>query len=366
MIPYYFELSDHFQNKNLSTSISYITEPYLSKKYTLTTENENIFINSRFFPNERLIDFIIKNLIAGEALFHEKKLVIAKCTLEQYQSASYYVKDNNESLFSTELKTITDLFTKNEIALAQDFELITKGRKSAPISSSNTVIGNNIFLEEGAKVEASILNSTTGPIYIGKDAEIMEGCLVRGSLALCEHSVLKMGAKIYGATTIGKYSKVGGEVNNAVIQDYSNKGHDGFLGNSIIGEWCNLGADTNTSNLKNNYAEVKIWSYEKNKFEQTGLQFCGLIMGDHSKCGINTMFNTGTVVGVAANIFGSGFPRNFVPSFSWGGTTGFTTYQLDKVFEVAKIVMERRAIDFNHQEMEILTAIFELTAKSRQ
>lgn len=356
----------HFQNKNLSTSISYITEPYLSKKYTLIAENENIFINSRFFPNERLIDFIIKNLIAGEALFHEKKLVVAKCTLEQYQFASYYVKDNNESLFSTELKTITDLFTKNEIALAQDFELITKGRKSAPISLTNTVVGDNIFLEEGAKVEASILNSTTGPIYIGANAEIMEGCLVRGSLALCEHSVLKMGAKIYGATTIGKYSKVGGEVNNAVIQDYSNKGHDGFLGNSIIGEWCNLGADTNTSNLKNNYAEVKIWNYEKNKFEQTGLQFCGLIMGDHSKCGINTMFNTGTVVGVAANIFGSGFPRNFVPSFSWGGATGFTTYQLDKVFEVAKIVMERRAIDFNHQEMEILTAIFELTAKSRQ
>ncbi|PJA06348.1 MAG: glucose-1-phosphate thymidylyltransferase [Flavobacteriales bacterium CG_4_10_14_0_2_um_filter_32_8] len=356
----------HFLSKNISTSLSFITEPYLSKKYPLHTEQENIFINSRFFPNERLVDFIVNHLIAGEALFYEKTLVVAKCTLEQYQSASYYVRDSNESLFSIELKTITDLFSKNEIALTQDFELITKGRKSATISSTNTIIGNTIFLEEGAKVEASILNSTFGPIYIGKDAEIMEGCLVRGSLALCEHGVLKMGAKIYGATTIGKYSKVGGEVNNAVIQDYSNKGHDGFLGNSIIGEWCNLGADTNTSNLKNNYAEVKIWSFEKNKFEKTGLQFCGLIMGDHSKCSINTMFNTGTVVGISANIFGSGFPQNFVPSYSWGGATGFTIYQLDKVFEVAELVMSRRGIKLEKVDQEILTAIFELTVKSHQ
>ena len=356
----------HFLSKNISTSLSFITEPYLSKKYPLHTEQENIFINSRFFPNERLVDFIDNHLIAGEALFYEKTLVVAKCTLEQYQSASYYVRDSNESLFSIELKTITDLFSKNEIALTQDFELITKGRKSATISSTNTIIGNTIFLEEGAKVEASILNSTFGPIYIGKDAEIMEGCLVRGSLALCEHGVLKMGAKIYGATTIGKYSKVGGEVNNAVIQDYSNKGHDGFLGNSIIGEWCNLGADTNTSNLKNNYAEVKIWSFEKNKFEKTGLQFCGLIMGDHSKCSINTMFNTGTVVGISANIFGSGFPQNFVPSYSWGGATGFTIYQLDKVFEVAELVMSRRGIKLEKVDQEILTAIFELTVKSHQ
>src|SRR3990172_8464786 len=194
----------------------------------------------------------------------------------------------------------------------------------------------------------------------------MEGCIVRGPFAMCENSVLKMGAKIYGPTTIGPHLKVGGEVNNSVILGYSNKAHEGFLGNSVIGEWCNIGADTNNSNLKNNYSEVKLWNYGTGSFEKTGLQFCGLIMGDHSKCGINTMFNTGTVVGVSANIFGSGFPRNFVPSFSWGGAAGFTTYQLDKVFEVAKIVMERRAIDFNQQEMEILTAIFELTAKSRQ
>ncbi len=356
----------YFKNKGVEINISYITEDYLAKKYPLVTQNENIFINARFFPNERLVDFIINNLIADEAIFYEGTVITAKCTLQQFKSESYYIKDHNESFVSIELKMITDIFSKNEEALNQDYQLITAGRKSQSISSTNILIGDNIFLEEGAKVEAAILNSTTGPIYIGKDAEIMEGSIVRGGLALCEGAVLKLGAKIYGATTIGKYSKVGGEVNNSVIQDYSNKGHDGFLGNSVIGEWCNLGADTNTSNLKNNYAAVKLWSYVTEKFDDTGLQFCGLIMGDHSKCGINTMFNTGTVVGVSSNIYGSGFPRNFVPSFSWGGASGVITYKLDKVFEVAQIVMSRRGIDLTENDKEILTAIFEMTSKFRK
>jgi UDP-N-acetylglucosamine diphosphorylase/glucosamine-1-phosphate N-acetyltransferase len=250
--------------------------------------------------------------------------------------------------------------------LIRDFALITRGRTSAPISSSNTVIGGkHIFLEEGAVCEGAILNDSHGPIYIGREAEIMEGAMVRGALALCDHSALKMGAKIYGATTIGPHSKVGGEVNNSVFQGYSNKGHDGFLGNSVLGEWCNIGADSNNSNLKNNYAEVKLWDYAVSRFAPTGLQFCGLIMGDHSKCGINTMFNTGTVVGVSANIFGSGFPRNYVPSFAWGGNAGFSTYQISKALETATLVMERRGIKLDKNEENILRSVFELSADYR-
>jgi UDP-N-acetylglucosamine diphosphorylase/glucosamine-1-phosphate N-acetyltransferase len=224
----------------------------------------------------------------------------------------------------------------------------------------------NIFLEPGAKIECATLNASTGPIYIGKDAEIMEGALIRGPFALCEHATLKMGTKIYGPTTIGPHSKVGGEVNNSVIFGYSNKAHDGFLGNSVIGEWCNLGADTNNSNLKNNYIEVKLWDYASGRFIPTGLQFCGLIMGDHSKSGINTMFNTGTVVGVSANIFGSGFPRNYIPSFSWGGAQGYITYHIDKALEVASQVMKRRDIKLDEIEQDILKHIFEITASKRK
>ena len=265
------------------------------------------------------------------------------------------------------LENIWELFSKNGEALEADFNLITAGRKSLALSATNQVIGTeNIFVEEGAKVECAILNASTGPIYIGKDSEIMEGSIVRGPFALCDHSMLKLGAKIYGPTTVGPHSRVGGEVNNSVIFGYSNKGHDGFLGNSVLGEWCNIGADSNNSNLKNNYAEVKLWNYEKERFVSTGLTFCGLIMGDHSKCGINTMFNTGTVVGVNANIFGSGFPRNFVPSFSWGGAAGFTTYKLKDAFEVASRVFERRHCAFDETEQRILTHVFELTEKYRK
>ena len=243
---------------------------------------------------------------------------------------------------------------------------MTTGRSSQTLSDTNLLLGaENIFIEEGAKVEGAILNATTGPIYIGANSEIMEGSIVRGPLAMCPNSVLKLGSKIYGATTLGPFCKVGGEVNNSVLMGYSNKGHDGFLGNSVLGEWCNIGADSNNSNLKNNYADVRLWSEQMSCFEKTGLQFCGLIMADHSKCGINTMFNTGTVVGVSANIFGAGFPRNFVPSFAWGGTTGYSTYQLPKVFEVAEKVMARRGIDFDENDKAILEKVYELTTKQR-
>jgi UDP-N-acetylglucosamine diphosphorylase/glucosamine-1-phosphate N-acetyltransferase len=355
----------HFQKNNISIETSYFTEEYLSYKFPLVEKEENVFINARFFPNPQLVGFIINNLIADEAMMFGDSLVASKCTLSQLKSESYKIKDYKESFISIELETISDIFSKNDLAIEQDFELITEGRKSAPISSTNTNIGDNIFIEEGAKIEASTLNSSTGSIYIGKNAEVMEGCLVRGPFALCEGGVLKMGAKIYGATTVGRQSRVGGEVNNSVIQDYSNKGHDGFLGNSVIGEWCNLGADTNTSNLKNNYGEVKIWSYSSDNLENSGLQFCGLIMGDHSKSGINTMFNTGTTVGVSANVFGSGFSHKFIPSYSWGGGNEFEVCDLNKMFEVAERVMSRRSVELSSLDRSILTAIFELTAKYR-
>jgi UDP-N-acetylglucosamine diphosphorylase/glucosamine-1-phosphate N-acetyltransferase len=257
------------------------------------------------------------------------------------------------------INRVHDIFSVNHSAIETDFNLLTANRTSAEISKSNTILGQHpIFIEEGAQVEAAVLNAKEGCIYIGKDAEIMEGALIRGPFALCEHATVKMGAKIYTGTTIGPHCKVGGEVSNSVMFAYSNKGHDGFLGNSVIGEWCNLGADSNNSNLKNNYEMVKLWNYSSQRFEKTGLQFCGLIMGDHSKCGINTMFNTGTVVGVSANIFGSGFPRQFVPSFSWGGSQGFETYSLDKACQTADLVMQRRHLNLSAADKQILNYIF--------
>ena len=243
--------------------------------------------------------------------------------------------------------------------------MLTKGRKSQFLPENNTILGKDIFIEKGAKVSCSILNAEDGPIYIGKNAEVMEGSIIKGPFAMGESAVLKMGAKIYGATTLGPYCKVGGEVSNSVFFGYSSKAHDGFLGNSVIGEWCNLGADSNISNLKNNYAHVKLWNYEIERFINTELQFCGLIMGDHSKCGINTMFNTGTVVGVSSNVFGSGFPRNFIPSFNWGGAAGFSIYKLLKAFEVAEKVFERRKLRFDKIDKNILTQVYDMTKRYR-
>jgi UDP-N-acetylglucosamine diphosphorylase/glucosamine-1-phosphate N-acetyltransferase len=194
----------------------------------------------------------------------------------------------------------------------------------------------------------------------------MEGSMVRGPFAMLNNSVLKMGTKIYGGTTLGPYCKVGGEVNNSVFFGYSSKAHDGFLGNSVIGEWCNLGANTNVSNLKNNYSEVKLWNYESEIFQNTGLQFCGLIMGDHSKSAINTMFNTGTVVGVNANVFHSGFLSSFIPSFSWGGDSGSSDYKIEKAFAVADRVFTRREMKFNKIEEDILFSIYNMTKRYRK
>ena len=349
----------------LNTTTSTVTEDYLAVKWPLVEMEENVMINASFLPTPELVEQI-KALQPNEAVFYEEDVV------------AFYAFEDQEVDFSTftsielegspfQLKNTWDIFSKNGEAISLDFDKLTHERKSAPLSSTNTVLGSeNVFLEEGAVVECAVLNTTNGPIYIGKGAEIMEGSLVRGPFALGEKAVLKMGAKIYGPTTLGPFCVVGGEVKNSVLFAYSNKGHEGYLGNSVLGEWCNMGADTNTSNLKNNYAEVRVWDYQSEGFARTGLQFCGLMMGDHSKCGINTMFNTGTVVGVSANIFGAGYPRNFIASFSWGGSTGFTVYKTDKAFEVAEKALGRRNMELTREDKDILEHVFEITAKWRR
>ncbi|ARV10715.1 glucose-1-phosphate thymidylyltransferase [Winogradskyella sp. PC-19] len=343
-----------------------ITEDYLSEKFPMVEMEINTMINASFLPNTEIIA-LVKELKINQAIFKDED-VVAFCVEEGAEHDDF---SNFEAIeFESDIIKIEhtwDIFSKNAEAISDDFELITKNRKSQPIPATvNTINPEQIFIEKGAKINFATLNASNGPIYIGRDAEVMEGSLVRGPFALCNNGVLKLGAKIYGPTTVGPFSKVGGEVNNSVIFGYSNKGHDGFLGNSVLGEWCNLGADTNNSNLKNNYAEVRLWDYNSEGFAKTGLQFCGLMMGDHSKCGINTMFNTGTVVGVSSNIFGSGFPRNFVPSFSWGGSKGFVTYKTNKAFEVSEVVMKRRNIAFSEMDKKILEHVFETTQKFRR
>lgn len=351
--------------KFLGYTTTTVTEEYLSDKWPMVEMENNVMINASFLPNEILVE-MIKNLELNQAIFHDDEVVAFYANEgEEVDFDSFEVIDYTDECIKIE--HTWDIFQKNDVAIREDFELLTEDRFSQPIPKSvNVIAPENIFIEEGAKLEFVTLNASTGPIYIGKNAEIMEGSVIRGPFALCESGRVKLATKVYGATTVGPHSVIGGEVNNSVLFGYSNKGHDGFLGNAVLGEWCNIGADSNNSNLKNNYEEVKLWSYETESFAKTGLQFCGLMMGDHSKCGINTMFNTGTVVGVSANIFGAGFPRNFVASFSWGGASGFTTYLTKKAFETAKIVMARRNVEFSEQDAKILEHVFEETKKFRK
>ncbi len=351
---------------HLGSTTTTLTEEYLSDKFPMVELEENVMINASFLPTAILVE-MVQDLKTNQAIFKGEE-VIAFYTNDEQEEVDFDTYEIIE--FTDDCITVEhtwDIFSKNDAAIREDFQFLTEDRTSQPIPESvNVIAPENIFIEEGAKLAFVTLNASSGPIYIGKDSEIMEGTVIRGPFALCENATVKMAAKIYGATTVGPYSRVGGEINNSVLFAYSNKGHDGFLGNSVLGEWCNIGADSNNSNLKNNYEEVKLWSYETEGFAKTGLQFCGLMMGDHSKCGINTMFNTGTVVGVSANIFGSGFPRNFVPSFSWGGASGFTTYVTKKAFETAKLVMSRRNIVFDETEAAILEHVFEETKKWRK
>lgn len=355
-----------------NTHTSYLTESYLRHKFPMQQGNSNLLVNGAVCPNQALFE-AIQDLNEGESLVKDKLLIACRCNKQAMADFEKTLESKGGRAFSFEgsfftlIDQVWQIFGQNGSEIKADFAMLTKGRKSAGINDPHTRTYNEdqIFVEEGATIKAAILNAENGPIYIGKEARVHEGAIITGPFALCESSHVNPGAKMRGDTTIGPFSKVGGEINNSVIQGYSNKGHEGFLGNSVLGEWCNIGADTNNSNLKNNYADVKLWNYKKEGFVNTGLQFCGLIMGDHSKCGINTMFNTGTVVGVSANIFGTGFPRQFVPSFSWGGSGGFTTFKLDKSYEVAERVMERRHVTLDETEKAILEHIYEETAKYR-
>ncbi|PLW98133.1 MAG: glucose-1-phosphate thymidylyltransferase [Marinilabiliales bacterium] len=356
--------------KILGTSGSFMTSEYLQEKFPLKADAENIIINGRALPNKNLVNQIL-SLNPGECIM-QNDVLIAACALQKHlemDTAATALKDfkvlqiENVSL----IRHGWDLFALNDEYIRYDFELLTRNRKSAPLSATNTVIGDGeIFVEDGVSAECAVFNTSSGPVYLGKNSTVMEGSVVRGPFALCEHSTLKMMSKIYGPTTIGPHCKVGGEVNNSVFLGYSNKAHDGFLGQAVIGEWCNLGADTNNSNLKNTYDIVKMWSYPEQRFIKTGLQFCGLIMGDHSKCGINTMFNTGTVVGVNANIFGAGYQKNLIPSFSWGGgSTPRSHYPLEKNLKVAEIVYQRRKIDFDPVEQRLMTAVYNICKENK-
>jgi UDP-N-acetylglucosamine diphosphorylase/glucosamine-1-phosphate N-acetyltransferase len=350
--------------RHLGVQASFLTEEYLQKKFPVTAGTDNWLINGALCPDEKIVS-AIQALKSNQCIVQGNTVLAAK-------SATVEIPTKQNSFEYTESVTLIDqpwkIFQHNAAQIKSDFAIITKGRKSTPLQDKHTILygADNIFIEHGADIKAAVLNAEGGPIYIGKNAVVQEGALIKGSFALCEGSVVNMGAKIKGDSTIGPHCKVGGEISNSVFFGYSNKGHDGFLGNSVLGEWCNLGADTNTSNLKNNYDNVKLWSYAKGGFINTGLQFCGLMMGDHSKCGINTMFNTGTVVGVSVNVFGDGYPRNFIPSFSWGGAAGFVPHELNKALETAERVMGRRHIELTEADKEILKHIFDSTEELKK
>ena len=351
--------------KYLGFTTTTLTEEYLEEKYPMVEMEKNVMINASFLPTKALVEEV-KNLKENQAIFKEGE-VIAFFTSETQEEVNFDNYEQKEFVFDVlQIKNTWDIFSLNDQAISDDFELITEGRKSQPIPEGVKYLNKeNIFIEKGAEILFSVLNASKGSIYIGRDTLIMEGSLIRGPFAMGQHSVLKMGTKVYGATTLGPKCKIGGEVNNVVLFANSSKGHEGYLGNAVIGEWCNIGADTNNSNLKNNYAQVRLWNYENEGFDKTGLQFCGLMMGDHSKSAINTMFNTGTVIGVSSNIYGSNFPRNFIPSFSWGGAAGFTTYQINKASETANLVMKRKNELFDEKEQRILEHVFEITEKYR-
>lgn len=348
--------------KWLNLKASYQTETYLEKKYPLHFTDNNLLVNGAVCPDQKLVD-TIKALPVGYYLIKGQFLIAARHPEAEIGKA-------NTVEYTDDIKVIDrpwKIFAENGRELRADFKIVTEGRKSAPLPDKHTIVygEENLFVEEGVTIKAAIINAENGPVYLGKNSIIQEGALIRGAFALCEGGHLNMGVKIRGDVTVGPFSKVGGEISTTVIFGNSNKAHDGFLGCSVIGEWCNLGADTNTSNLKNNYDSVKLWRHATGTYENTGLQFCGLMMGDHSKCSINTMFNTGTVVDVSANVFGGSFPKNYIPSFSWGGVDSITTYQLDKALETAQRVLGRRNMVFDELDKDILTHVFQLTASLR-
>jgi len=352
--------------KLLNSSLSHICNQYLNEKYKLILLDKNIIINSSVLPTPTIVN-LVSELKENQVLMSGDTFIAFNGKPGDYLSNFVHF---NKVIYSEQvyfIKNLWDIFLANGQEIKNDFQLLTENRTSHTLNPTNKIIGNQaIFLEEGAKADYIIFNTTNGPIYLGKNSLVMEGSLIQGPFALGEESQVKLGAKIYPGTTIGEHCKVGGELNNVVFQGYSNKAHDGFLGNAVIGEWCNIGADSNNSNLKNTYENVKVWNYRQKSFINSGLQFCGLFMGDHSKCGINTMFNTGTCIGISTNVFGAGFPRTFIPSFSWGGAQGFTTYQINKAFESMNFTMARRNCSLSEIDKKILNHIFELESEFRR
>lgn len=359
-------IKEKWQHYFPDAAFSYSTADYLSIKYPATIADDNIFIAGNYCPDNELAE-AVSGMAESEALYIGTELVAFRGTAEDFQSKKF-AKATTIDASPTAIRQLYDIFLLNSDELQKDYRWLTHGKKSQPLSDTCTVVGPRtsadgtptIFIEEGATTEAATFNTTEGPIYIGKDAIIMEGACIRAPFAACRHAQVNMGAKIYGATTLGPYCKVGGELNNVVMIGYSNKAHDGFLGNAVIGEWCNIGAGTNASNLKNDYTEIKLWNYKAHRFVRTGLQFCGLIMGDHSKAGINCMFNTATVIGVGVNIHGAGFPRNFVASFSEGSVAGYTDVSVAKFFDIAKRMMARRGITLSDNDKEIFESIYQI------
>lgn len=362
--------------KQLQCSHSFLTEDYLSEKYPSPFGGENeaspdefLLIRANCCPDDVLLE-AVDCLVEGQCLQDSQGLLICRTNREGMKH--FLANDAGFFDFIPYGQSITcinypeDIFLNNGAQITRDFQFLTQGRKSAPLSGTNQVLGDQVFLEEGAMVECATLNSLKGPIYLGKNSEIWESCSVRGPFALCEGSQLKMGSKVYSNVTVGPHSRVGGEMNTCVIQGYSSKGHDGYLGSAVMGEWCNWGADTNNSNLKNNYKPVRVYDYHTQQYRDTGQQFYGLIMGDHSKCAINTAFNTGTVVGVGASIFGAGFPPTFVPDFSWGGAEGFMEHKLEQMLATAELVFARRNCSLNETERNILKHVFDMTQSLRK
>jgi len=354
--------------------ISYLTQDYLQEKFPINIQPQNLVINAAVLPDQGLVKSII-SLDPGEGLRQGDLFIAGNYKADTIDGIDFRTALESASNFSatefqgnlTVLGYTWDIFLNNAGQIRSDFEIITRGRPSQPLDDPFSKIygQDNLFMEEGASIRAAVIDADSGPVYLGKGARIQEGAVVRGPFAMGEGSSVSMGAKIRGDSSIGPHCKIGGEIANSVMFGYSNKAHDGYLGNSVIGTWCNLGADTNVSNLKNNYANVKVYNYLKNGFVDTGLQFCGLLMGDHSKCGINTMFNTGTMVGVSCNLFGSGYPRSFIPAFSWGGASGMVTYRMEKAIDTMEKVMMRRNIPLDEIERRVLENIFELTSPYR-
>ncbi|MBS1644770.1 MAG: GlmU family protein [Bacteroidetes bacterium] len=351
-------------------SSSTLTADYLMRSDEPLVGSDFLFVLGGLFASEELVQ-AIKNLAPATALWKEEQLLAVRLpkAVPDFHSLEGMANAIAAHLYASEIEVLKrpwEIFSMNERMIVHDFEILSTGRTSQPIPAGVVVSGDEYFFEEGAIIQpGTIINATTGPVYIGVAAEVMEGCMIRGAFALCDHATLKMGAKVYGGTTIGPECKVGGEVSNVVFFGYSNKGHDGFLGNAVIGEWCNLGADTNASNLKNNYDVVKVWDEAASGTVATGLSFCGLMMGDHSKCGINTMFNTGTVVGVSCNIWGGDFPEKFIPSFTWGGPEQMTTYQLPQAMKTADRMMARRGKSLSILDRKVFESVFDNTQSSR-